>query len=367
MSSTTSSITEEPSIEIEKPKQKVKKGKSKKETDVATAAPIIETDDNKVAETATATATTKPIIKKKTKIEKPQKGVDLENVAVPKTKLLVSSEKITIEIMNATKVLQFKQIFQNIKLFCKDMNLYINTDSLYIQTLDSSHSSVFELKLPKSWFDTWNVPKNVVIGILPAIFYNMLKYSESSILMEYDIIKNTDKIKFEIKLDYSLVKLQMPLIDIENEILDIPFMDEYSVYIQMCSTFFFDIIDRLKNFGEENIDMIFSITNILLQTQNPENDAIFSELIETENVKLTDYQLDANIDSIKYSFAMKHIYNIAVFHKIAKTVKIYFSLDQPLKMVYDIGGCDDGEEASVVFYLAPKYDINEENLSSSGK
>ena len=55
------------------------------------------------------------------------------------------------------------------------------------------------------------------------------------------------------------------------------------------------------------------------------------------------------------SFGMNYVHNIAVFYKVADMVDIHFTNGEPLKVVYVLG-----DDASVVFYLAPKFDANEE-------
>ena len=52
---------------------------------------------------------------------------------------------MNIVLKDQTKCEIFHVIFQNIKLFTEHVNIFFKTDGIHIQTMDSSHISIFEM------------------------------------------------------------------------------------------------------------------------------------------------------------------------------------------------------------------------------
>jgi proliferating cell nuclear antigen PCNA len=267
----------------------------------------------------------------------------------------VQRKPIVIELLNATKVQQFKSIFQNIKTFSKDINIHINKESLYIQSMDNSKVSIFELNLPSVWFDTWVVPVNCVVGILTSLFFNILNLSENNILIEYDPDHQSDKLSIELHLDKCNLAYELPLMDIESEILEIPTMD-YMVDMKMKSAFFFNLVDKLKKFGGDSFDIECTEESVKLFVSTIESGKMSAE-IKIED--LIEYAIGE--EKTIGSFGMSYIYNIAVFYKVSDIVEIHFTDGQPIKILYNLGGIiETDDKACIVFYVAPKYDMNDD-------
>lgn len=64
---------------------------------------------------------------------------------------------MNIQITQPVKCDIFSQMFQHIKLFTEHINITFREEGLYIQTMDKSHVSVFELKIPHTWFDSYTL------------------------------------------------------------------------------------------------------------------------------------------------------------------------------------------------------------------
>ena len=62
-----------------------------------------------------------------------------------------------ILINNTTNGEIFTTLFQHMKLFTENVNVYFREDELFIQGMDRSHVSIFEIKLPKDWFDKYEL------------------------------------------------------------------------------------------------------------------------------------------------------------------------------------------------------------------
>jgi hypothetical protein len=225
--------------------------------------------------------------------------------------------------------------------------------------MDNSKISVFELNLPAIWFDKWIVPINSVVGILTSLFYNILNLSENSILIEYDPFNETDKLNIELKIDKCVITYELPLINIEVDVLQIPVV-EYIVDMKMKSGFFFNIVDKLKKFGGDNFEIECNEDCVRLYANTVETGKMSAE-IKIED--LMEYAIGE--DKSIGSFGMSFIYNIACFYKVSETINIHFTNGEPLKIVYMLSDClednnEDRNEPRIIFYLAPKFDVNDD-------
>ena len=66
---------------------------------------------------------------------------------------------MNIQLKNEDKCSIFVNIFQNLKLFTTNININVNEEKFYIQGLDSSHVSIFELNLLSPWFNNYEIEK----------------------------------------------------------------------------------------------------------------------------------------------------------------------------------------------------------------
>ena len=62
-----------------------------------------------------------------------------------------------ISISNIGRAELFSQLFQHVKLFTEHINLTFDKDRMFMQSMDSARVSVFELILPSTWFDSYNI------------------------------------------------------------------------------------------------------------------------------------------------------------------------------------------------------------------
>ena len=82
-----------------------------------------------------------------------------------------------IQINQPSNAEIFSGLFQYIKLFTNDINIHFETGQLFIQALDTSRVSIFEVYLPKSWFDVYNIidENGAVVGINTNNLYKVLQ------------------------------------------------------------------------------------------------------------------------------------------------------------------------------------------------
>lgn len=270
-----------------------------------------------------------------------------------------------VQIKNISKIEVFTTIFQNLMVFNDHVNLQFDTKGLYIQGMDTSHVSIFELFITAAWFDKYTPPPSPVnIGINSNIFSKILTSREKTQEMKilYDSNESEDKMRIFMgnftappPPDAAAVAsssttphpfdrtFEMPLVGIETDLLSVPEI-EYEAEITLCSAKMAAVVQQLKMFNE-TMTIVCSENKISL---NSADNSSASMTVEIKIDEVSEYTIDEGKE-IKLSYSLNYISNICKFHKIAREVQISLTSEYPMRMNYDIG---DG--ASMRFYLAPK-------------
>ena len=104
---------------------------------------------------------------------------------------------MNVVLRNQQKAEVFSSLFQHIKLFTEHVNIMFEKDHMYLQSMDSSRVSIFEIKLASTWFDTYEHTHNTSIPI-----------GVSSSLL-FKILNTRDKLQ-ELQLVLSLIHISEP-------------------------------------------------------------------------------------------------------------------------------------------------------------
>ena len=266
---------------------------------------------------------------------------------------------MNIEIRDKTAAESFCNIFQHVKIFSDHINITFNDEQLYVQSMDSSHIVIFEIHLPKDWFDLYDKKSDgdIVVGIHAGVFSKVLQTRGKTQQIKLEYLEDTsDKLYVYFAdladdADNSLSSLhkhfQLPLMDIESEMLAIPDFDS-DVEITMTSAGMSSIISQLQIFGD-SMDFICSDKDDKIQvvTQSIEAGKMEVDII---NSPQTECEINEGVD-MKVSFALYRMHDICSNTKVSKKVQISISNCYPIRIKYDVG--DGGK---LLFYLAPKVD-----------
>ena len=255
-----------------------------------------------------------------------------------------------IVITNPVRAEIFATLFQHMKLFTECMNIYFNTDDVFIQAMDPSHVSVIEIKLPREWFDEYNVTRNTMIGINTHILFKVLNIREKSHTLRLNLDPNNDD-KLEINLvseDTSVYNrnFAIPLIDIDSELMGIPEM-EYQAELSFPSVIFSTLIDQMKIFGE-TLSILCSEEKVEMNSESIDTGKMFVNIPIDD---LNSFAIEED-ETLNMSFSLTHLKNICLYSKISKEVEVYLKKDFPIKLLYTL----DHKDAKAMFYLAPKID-----------
>jgi proliferating cell nuclear antigen len=255
-----------------------------------------------------------------------------------------------IVINNPVRAEIFATLFQHMKLFAECMNIYFNTEDVFIQAMDPSHVSVIEIKLPREWFDEYNVTTNTMIGINTHILFKVLNIREKSHTLRLNLDPNNDD-RLEINLvseDTSVYNRNfvIPLIDIDSEVMGIPEM-EYQAELSFPSVIFSTLIDQMKIFGD-TLSILCSEEKVEMNSESIEAGQMFVNIPIDD---LNSFAIEED-EILNMSFSLTHLKNICLYGKISKEVEVYLKKDFPIKLIYTL----DHEDAKAMFYLAPKID-----------
>jgi proliferating cell nuclear antigen PCNA len=267
-----------------------------------------------------------------------------------------------IAIREPAKIDTFVTIFQHTKLFAEHIQLFFHDTHLFMQLLDKSRVSIFEVHLPAHWFDEYNYQKEgggIQIGMHSGIFFKIMHTCEKGqeIHIRYDEEEN-DKLF----IDFSAAPgtatstktfekhFEMPLMDIDAVMMEIPEI-EYQAEFALPSATFAGLVTQFKLFGET--------LNILCSEEQIQMSALSVEAGKMSvDIPIDDLHSFAIEESqtLELSFSLLHLQNICAYSKIAKHVGLFITRDYPIKVVYELGQPQSEGVAipRLVYYLAPK-------------
>ena len=257
-------------------------------------------------------------------------------------------------IGNKKKAQVFTAIFQNLNRFTVDVNLYLKKEELYIQGMDSSHCSMFEIVLKKDWFEDYTCDKECFVGVNALILYKIFntKQENQIIILEYtdendklDIcFKNLQPVENEFSKEFSV-----PLMDIDSELLQVPEVD-YDIFININTKSFTTMVSQLEIFNDV-VELDYNSDELSLNGDG-DNGKIRIVLKDAKNNNLNKCEIQ-NVNNLKLSYSIKYISNFCSFSKINSKVNIMFRDGMPMVVHYEL---EESENSYVKFYLAPKID-----------
>ncbi len=262
---------------------------------------------------------------------------------------------MNIQIHDKSKAEAFCNIFQHVKVFAEHVNLTITDEKFFVQSMDSSHIVIFEIHLPKKWFDFFekgSTNENITIGIHAAVLGKVLHTRDKSHKIKLTVDDaSSDKISIDFTGENEITSLDkhfhLPLMDIESEMLSIPEFDS-DVSITIPASNLSSIINQLQIFGD-SLDFVCSHSEnkVVIKSSGAETGKMEVDIV---NSPQTECIIKDDVD-MKVSFALYKMHDICSNTKLSKDVNIQISDCYPICITYDVGN-----EGKMLFYLAPKVD-----------
>ena len=271
---------------------------------------------------------------------------------------------MNVEIHTSAKADAFVGLFQHIKLFTEHINILFQQDKMFVQGMDASRVSIFEIYLPSGWFDKYELTADgapdVTLGINVNIFSRVLATRDKTQIIRMQFQDGDDKLY----VDYVCPPpsadgaaktstttydkhFEMPLMDIENEMMSIPDMDSQAEF-SVPSVKFALLVDQLKLFGDTIQFDCSEQDGIHLSASSMDYGKMSVEIPIDD---LTSFAINEG-EQLSLAYSLSHLHNICLYKTVAPEIAIHMSANFPIKMVFaSLGGNPD---AKIVFYLAPK-------------
>ena len=234
------------------------------------------------------------------------------------------------------------------RLFTEHINITFSDEKMYLQTMDGSRVSIVEMNLPNSWFDEYTINNSAItMGVQANVLFKVLNCRDKDQTIHLDYEADSDKlyIHFTSEKKQSFDKhFEINLIDLDVELLEIPSFDS-NTDISVPSSYFAGTITQLQIFGD-TIEFECSEEKVQLISHSVDSGKMKVDIVVDE---LTGYSITEG-EVMKISFSLSRIHNICNYHKLSKEMDIILTNDYPMKIIYKL----DEEDASMVFYLAPK-------------
>jgi proliferating cell nuclear antigen PCNA len=262
---------------------------------------------------------------------------------------------MNIIISNPQKAETFTAMFQNTKAFTENINIMFEKERMFLQSMDSSHVSIFEYNLPSSWFDKYEHvdDSGISIGLNSVLLFKILSTRDKSQQISFTFDpENNDKLFISFTSENKSIfdkHFEMPLMEIDDQLMDIPSM-ECDAEFTVPSVTFASLVSQLKMFGD-TIDIVCSEENI---SMNSLSDGFGKMTVNIDIDDLDSFAINEG-ENITLSFSLNILNNVCAYHKITKDMEVKFIKNFPMKIIYNLGQ----EDATMTFYIAPK--INDDD------
>lgn len=255
---------------------------------------------------------------------------------------------MNIQISDKKKKDMFVSVFQVLKNCTSLVCAKFETERLHIQGMDKSHICLFDVKLNKSWFTKYDVPKYARICFDTNIFHSIISTkgeNQDLLIMMDDATQDTLHINFDShdtkKSDFKK-SFKMPLADFDYDEMHIPDVD-YDAEFSLSAKQISEMFAQLSNFGsdinirctEQEIDLTTNGVSGEMKVEIPIDDLTIYSIVEDAEITLT--------------YSLAYMNKMCITNKLSTDINFSLSNDRPMKIEYSLG-----DESSMVFFIAPK-------------
>jgi proliferating cell nuclear antigen len=247
-----------------------------------------------------------------------------------------------------------KEIIEEIRELCKEVNLECGDKGMQMQAMDSSHVSLVKLTMKETVFEAYRADRDKVLGVSMESLSKIFKLCDNndSVTLKSDDDADAVQFVFESEKEDRISDFSLKLLDIEAENLGIPENQQYKGVIKMPSAELMKICRDLKEFGD-SITMHCTKDGLKFTVKGD---------IGTGNVVVKPRESEKDGDKVQIhctepvtaAFALRYLNFFTKATPLSETVTIQLSDETPLIVEYELD--DKTESGSLRFYLAPKID-----------
>lgn len=265
--------------------------------------------------------------------------------------------KMKLVLTEKKKINKLVTIFRHLKGIVTDVNLIMSDEMFYIQSMDSTHACLVEIKILSGWFDKYKVDKDETLGINSEILFKVIDCWKEGQEISIYTKNNNNNLFIDFNGEKQVTKMfQLPLIYIDSDVMDIP-EKEYDVDLVLKSNDLKELVNELQIF---NNNVIFKCSsdkeNVIIEA----NGGMGAMQVEIKDEDILEFAIQEDLD-LSVTYALMYINTMCNFSKLNDSVYIHISEDIPLKMHYSLDEKDSTESENYVkFYLAPKIDDDDD-------
>lgn len=228
----------------------------------------------------------------------------------------------------------FRILVEALKDILTDVNLIITPDGLKIISMDGSKNAVIYLKLESSKFETFNCSKMFKAGLNMSSLHKIIKSIKNSDVITVSVSKtDTAKLKIVIENKEKRTKIitKLKLLDIDDDILEIPNI-EFDSVITMPSNDFQSYIRELSIISNK-IEIESINANFILRGRG---DFADTEINIGEAGTITNGLTVNHKHDAKGTFNIKFLLLFTKSTNLCTTVEIYLKDEYPLILIYHV-------------------------------
>ena len=247
-----------------------------------------------------------------------------------------------IILIEKTKKDKLLSLFQLIKLSSQSIHFYFQETKLFIQGMNSSHSSLFEIYLNYDWFDY--IEKDVAsFTIDSSIFYSILSISSENqfLLLEYildndklfisyinnkEIINYLPSYSFTESIHYNKY-FEIVLIDIEYDVLKIPVLD-YDAEMSLCPKIWNELLTQLSLFADK---IKIKCNEEIIQLKSIGEQGEMKINISIDDIQ--EYCINEG-EEMEMLFNLHLLSKLSLTTKLSNSIIISFKKEYPLQIKY---------------------------------
>jgi len=242
------------------------------------------------------------------------------------------SNRTMFKLTQPTKVEQFVTIFSNLKGFTEYITLRLEENKMFVQGMDNSHISMFEINLSKEWFDEYLLETELVVGISTDTLQKILSTRKQqhgimfdNITQEQLTISLFDTTNTDTKNRIYPKEFTISLVDLDIEDMHVPDQD-HDVDIEFQSKHLKSLLDEIVMFND-TLTFTCNDDEVIFQCKN--DTCTFNINIPTDLLSYFSYR-----EAPKLAFNVKYLHMFLQFNKLGNNVWLHLNENSPLRCKY---------------------------------
>ena len=245
--------------------------------------------------------------------------------------------------LKTVQATSFRNIFEVLKDIINDINIYFDSTGIRISTLDTARVSLVHMVLNAENFEEYSCPVEIIAGLNIGNTYKLLKSITNNDTLSIsingpefmDIVIHNEAKK-------SMSKFSLKLLDIDEEILDIPDIN-------------MDMVTTLPSVDFQRICRDMGNLSNDIKIRRHENVITFSccgDFANQETQVICTESVDSEMSNI---FSLRYINLFTKATGMSSSVQLLQSSeneDMPIVLRYTVANLGD-----IKFFLAPKTDV----------